>query len=296
MAAACAPAAARLSLDRFEQAMLYHPSREFSVLPRTFRMPSEEVSLAPEPAISLHGWFLPAVDGPLADRGLVLLYCHGNGGNVSNRVHKSNVFHKLGLSVLVFDYRGFGKSTGSPDEAGTYRDGEAAYKFLTGKKGFPPERIILYGESLGNGVSLELARKRRSAALIVDSAFTSIPDMALEVFPWLPVRPWIRNRYDNLAKIGGVGRPVLVMHSPEDQVIPFEMGKRLFAAAAEPKAFLEMQGGHDEGYIDSSPRYERAISDLLKGLPPRSACGPRPSSPPPGPPSPRSRGRSGPGS
>ncbi len=284
-------AAARLGLEWFERVNLYHPGREFSVIPGSFRMPSTEVSLKPEPGVELHGWFMPAERGPLADRGLVLLFCHGNAGNVSNRVHKSNVFHKLGLSVLVFDYRGFGKSTGSPDEQGTYRDGEAAYEYLTKELGYSPERIVLYGESLGNGVAIELASKRRSAALIVDSAFTSIPDMGREVFPWLPVGPWIRNRYDNLAKIGGVGRPVLVMHSPEDQVIPFEMGRRLFEAAREPKAFLQMKGGHDESYIDSAPAYAAAVEDLLKGLPPRSASGSRPSSPLPSPPSPRSRGR-----
>lgn len=284
-------ALARPGLEWFERVNLYHPSPEFSVLPRTFRMAGDEVRLEPEPGVSLHGWFLPAAGGPLADRELVLLLCHGNAGNVSNRVHKANVFHKLGLSVMLFDYRGFGHSTGSPDEQGTYRDGEAAYDYLTTGKGYPAERIVLYGESLGNGIAIEIAHKRRFAALIVDSAFTSIPDMAREVFPWLPVRRWIRNRYDNLAKIGSVAGPILVMHSGEDQVIPFGMGRRLFEAARGPKRFFQMKGGHDEGYMDSSPAYEREVTALLKGLPVFSASRSPRASRSPNPPSPRSPGR-----
>jgi len=257
-------AAGWVGLRRFETANLYHPAREFAVIPQTFGLPHEEVALRAEDGVALHGWFLPAARGPLAGQGLVLLYCHGNAGNVSTRVSKAALFHRLGLSVLLFDYRGYGKSAGSPSEQGTYLDAEAAWRYINETKRFPPDKIVIYGESLGNGIALETALSHPPKALILDSAFTSIVDMGREVFPWLPVRLMVTMHYDNLAKIPRIRCPVLVMHSREDRVVPFRMGQALFAAAPQPKEFLEMTGSHGEGYLETGAAYPKTVLAFLR--------------------------------
>jgi fermentation-respiration switch protein FrsA (DUF1100 family) len=251
-------------LRLFEKANIYHPSRDFTIVPGTFGLAHEEVALAASDGVRLHGWFLPAARGPLAGQGLVLLYCHGNAGNISDRVSQAALFHRLGLSVLLFDYRGYGKSAGSPSEEGTYRDGEAAYRFLAEAKGFPPDKIVIYGESLGNGIALETALRHAPKALILDSAFTSIADMGREIFPWLPVRLMVTMRYDNLAKIPRVHCPVLVMHGRQDRVVPFRMGRALFAAAPQPKEFLELKGGHDDGCQETGEACTNAVQAFLR--------------------------------
>jgi hypothetical protein len=252
-------------LHWFEKINIFSPSREFSIIPGTFGLAHEEAALTTEDGVRLHGWFLPRTPGrgPLAARGLVLLLCHGNAGNISHRMHKAALLHRLGLNILLFDYRGYGKSAGSPSEAGTYSDAQAAYRYLIETKGFPPERIIIYGESLGNAVAVETALRQPPRALILESAFTSIADMGREIFPRLPLRWLIRTRYDNLSKIPRLRCPVLVMHSRQDRIVPFRMGQALFAAAPGPKTFFELRGSHDEAYIDSGPAYLEAVRKFL---------------------------------
>ena len=258
-----------------ERNRLYYPSRGISVIPQSLGMASEDVTLVTADGVRLHGWFIPAapfraslkgktlVRGPLASQNLTILFCHGNAGNISNRVDKAAVLHRLGLSVFLFDYRGFGKSEGSPSEQGTYLDADAAYRYLTETRKIPADRIVIHGESIGNGVAIETAVRHPSRALIVESAFTSIVGMGKTVLPHLPLEWFVTYRYDNLAKLPKVGRPVLVMHSRDDEVIPFEMGRALFEAAAEPKRFLELKGTHNDGYLDSGPAYPAAIRDFL---------------------------------
>jgi fermentation-respiration switch protein FrsA (DUF1100 family) len=248
-----------------ERNKLYYPSREISVIPRTLGMPFEDVSLVTADRMRLHGWFIPApLQGPLASEGLAILLCHGNAGNISNRVQKAALLHQLGLSVLLFDYRGFGKSEGTPSEPGTYLDADAAYAYLTQTRKIPAERIVIHGESIGNGVAIEAALRHPSRALIVESAFTSIAGMGKSVVPWLPLQWFVTWRYDNLAKLPKVGRPILVMHSRDDEVIPFAMGQALFAAACEPKRFLELKGSHNDGFAESGAAYPEAILSFLK--------------------------------
>ncbi|MBI5239631.1 MAG: alpha/beta hydrolase [Elusimicrobia bacterium] len=263
-----------LGLRWFERVNIYHPGRTMAAVPGTFGLAHEEVALTAEDGTRLHGWFLPAapfkpapkarpVSGPLAGQKLAVLLCHGNAGTISDRVLKADKLHRLGLSVLLFDYRGYGQSAGSPSERGTYQDAEAAWSWLAAR-GFAPERIVLYGESLGNGVAVETALRHPPRALILESAFTSIADMGKEVFPWLPVRLIARTRYDNLAKVASVRAPVLVMHSREDRIVPFRMGRALFDAAPEPKEFFAMTGSHDDGFIDAGPAYPAAIRAFLE--------------------------------
>jgi fermentation-respiration switch protein FrsA (DUF1100 family) len=267
----------------FERANLYLPSRTPSgVLPRSFGLASEDAELRSADGVRLSALFLPAapyrpepraapVSGPLAPEGLVLLYSHGNAGNITHRFMKANIFHRLGLGVLLYDYRGYGQSEGRPTEQGTYADAEAAWSYLTGTRKVPPERIVIYGESLGCAVAVELARRHRARAVILESPFTSVPDMADIVFPHLPLGWAVSYRYDNSAKIREIRAPLLVLHSRDDEIVPFAMGRRLFDAAAEPKEFFEMRGDHNEGYLDTGPAYSRALLSFLE----RPETGPR---------------------
>src|SRR5581483_4444145 len=190
-----------LGIRWLEQALVYHPDRNLSMIPNSFGLPFEELRLTAEDGASIHGWFLPA---PSSKPGYAILFCHGNAGNISHRLTKSRLLRPLGLAILLFDYRGYGRSEGTPSEEGTYWDAEAAYRYLVDKKGYSPDRIVLYGESLGAAVALELALRRASRALILESPFTSVPDMGQRIFPYLPLRWLLRYRYDNLAKIPGL--------------------------------------------------------------------------------------------
>jgi len=257
----CAALLFWIFLRWFERANLYFPSRDLTVHPGSLGFKYEELNLKTEDGASIFGWYVPA--SPASP---VMLVSHGNAGNISDRLDKLAIFRGAGASVLFYDYRGYGRSSGSASEEGTYRDAESAYRWLTAVKGVPPKRIVLYGESLGSAVAVELALRREAGGLILESGFTSTEDMARIVFPFLPARWLVRFRYDSLSKISKVRCPVLVMHSPQDDIVPFEMGRRLFAAAPQPKIFFEMKGGHNEGFLDTGPAYGQAIRRFLESL------------------------------
>lgn len=250
-----------LGLRWFERINLYIPSRTVFAHPGTYGWSFEDLRLPAADGPLLSGWYIER--GP---KDPVILVCHGNAGNISHRLEKAKIFMDAGASVLLFDYRGYGKSSGSPDEQGTYEDALTFYRWLVEIKGVPPERIVVYGESLGGGVAVETALRHKSAGLILESSFTSVVDMGREVFPWLPVRHMVRYRYDNLAKLPSIRGPVLVMHSPQDDIVPYRMGRRLFEAAAEPKTFFAMKGDHNEGYIDTGAAYGAAVKNFLGRL------------------------------
>lgn len=200
-----------------------------------------ELSLATDDGEHLRAWLIV----PEAPARGVLLYSHGNAGTIEDRVELARFFVGLDLAVLLYDYRGYGDSTGTPSEAGTYADALAAWRELVERQGFAPARIVLYGESLGGGVATELATRVRPAGLLLHAAFSSLPDAAAHHYPWLPVRLLLRSRYDNAAKLATLDVPKLLVHSPEDGVVPFALGERLFRAAAEPKELLVTSGPHD---------------------------------------------------
>lgn len=261
ISAVCAAILIWTFLRWFERANLYIPDRIITATPTTYGLKFEDARFTAEDGTRLHGWFMER--GP---RDPVMLVCHGNAGNISYRLDKARIFREAGASIFLFDYRGYGQSGGSPTEQGTYQDAEAAYRYLTKTKRVPPERIVFYGESLGCGVAVELALRRRPAGLILDSGFTSVADMGKTLFPRLPIEKIARFRYDSLSKISRVQCPVLVMHSSQDEIIPFSMGRRLFEAAPEPKSFFEMKGGHNEGFLETGQDYASAIWRFLKKI------------------------------
>lgn len=193
----------------------------------------------------LDGWYVPARNKA---RGLVVFF-HGNAGNIAQRLDYLRMFHDLGFATLMLDYRGYGLSSGSPSEEGTYLDAAAIWRHATQVLGFPAERVVLFGESLGGGVATQLATEVRPAALVLASTFTSLPDIGVELYPLLPIRLLAKIRYESKARLKQIICPVLVIHSKSDDVIPFAHGRRLFDAASQPKQFLEIEGRHNDGFV-----------------------------------------------
>ena len=247
-------------------ALIYFPGtgRQILSTPKDVGLDYEEVRLATEDGVSIEAWFVPAP----APRGVALL-AHGNAGNIGNRVDYARLFHRLGFALLLLEYRGYGRSEGKPSEEGTYADARAAWRHLVTERGFPAERIVLVGESLGGAVAARLAAEQRPAALILASTFVSVPELAAELYPWLPARQLARYRYDTQEALTRVTCPVLIAHSREDDIVPFHHGERLFAAAREPKAFLELAGGHNEGFLFSREEWAAQLGRFLNKHIPR---------------------------
>ena len=249
----------------FQPRLLYFPgmpTRAVEATPKDIGLDFEPLTLATRDGEQLDAWFIPARQA----RG-VLLFCHGNAGNIAHRLDSIRLFHELGLSVLIFDYRGYGRSSGRPTEQGTYLDGDAAWDYLVEKRGILPTQIILFGRSLGAAIAADLASRQGAGAVILESAFTSVPDIAATLYPWLPVRWLSRYRYDTEKKLAGIHHPVLIVHSRDDEIIPFANGERLFAAAHEPKQLLELQGGHNDGFLISGKAYIEGLDSFLVNLP-----------------------------
>lgn len=238
--------------------MVYFPLAKVLATPADVGLAYESVALLTADDVRLAGWYVPCEGA----RGTVLM-CHGNGGNIGDRLHPIGLFHELGLNVLIFDYRGYGESAGKPSEEGTYQDARAAWQYLTEKRNTPPDKIVVFGRSLGGAVAASLAERAAPAALILEATFTSIPDIGARLYPWLPIRLLSRYRYNTLARMEQIKCPVLIAHSRDDEMIPFEQGRKLFAAAHEPKTFFEMTGNHNEGEVLTSPAYRQVLDAFL---------------------------------
>lgn len=221
----------------------------------------EDVVLPTAAGEQVHSWWLPCPGSTGA-----LLFLHGNAGNLSHRAPTiMKLRDALGLSVFIIDYPGFGKSTGKPTEAGCYRAGQAAYDWLTQERHIAPGAIVLFGKSLGGGVATELASREDHRALVLVKTYTTLPDVGSHLYPWLPVRLMMRNRFDSLGRICACHRPVFVAHGTTDELIPFALGQRLYEAANEPKEFLAMPGHmHNAAF---PPMFYDALAAFLEKHP-----------------------------
>lgn len=242
------------------------PTRDLAATPGQAGLEWEPVRLATADGPGLGAWYLPAAGADTA-----LLFLHGNAGNRGHRLDSLRLFHELGLAVLILDYRGYGDSEGKPSEAGTRHDARAGWEHLVRSRGFEPGRIVLFGRSLGGAVAARLAADLAAEAappraLILESTFTSVPDLGAELYPWLPVRLISRLRYDTLGLMARIDAPVLVVHSREDEIIPFAHGERLFAAARGPKRLLPLRGGHNTGHHLSRAAYRAGLAAFLDTL------------------------------
>jgi uncharacterized protein len=238
----------RCFLRWFERHQVYHPRTELAATGHALGRPFEEVAFLAGDGPELAGWFFPAQTTSTRAR-LAVLVCHGNGGNIGHRLELCDALLCTGLNVLIFDYRGYGRSQGRPSEEGTYKDAQAALHWLQAR-GFPSDRVVAFGESLGGGVVSELALRTRLAGIVLLSTFTSVPDLGVELFPWLPVKALATIHYDTRAKLPRLALPVLVMHSRTDELIGFHHAQQNFDAAPGPKLFWELTGGHNDPLAD----------------------------------------------
>ena len=237
--------------------MLFYPDlpgRRLTSTPADIGLDYQDVELKTEDHIRLHSWYVPATNS----RGVVLFF-HGNAGNISHRLDSIRIFYKLDLDVLIIDYRGYGQSDGKITERGSYRDAEAAWRYLIEERGIGADRIVIFGRSLGASVAAWLASRHTPAALILESAFRSVPAMGKRFYPWLPVHLLSRYQYDTERYVRNVSCPVLVAHSRNDEIIPYEEGRKIYASVPGDREFLDMRGGHNDGFIVSAPDYQRGI-------------------------------------
>ncbi len=244
-----------------QERMVFLPEiggREYAGTPQVLGLAFEEITLPTEDGETLAAWFVPA-RGP---RGVVL-FCHGNAGNISHRLDFLLMFHRMDYSTLIFDYRGYGRSSGRPTEAGTYLDARAGWDYLVSARGVAPGQIVLYGESLGGAVAARLAEQTDPGALVLASTFTSVPDLGAETYPFLPVRRLARIHYDTRDSLARVRAPVLVAHSPGDEIVPFSHGEALYQAARAPKAMLRLAGGHNDGFIFMRESWTAKLHEFL---------------------------------
>jgi pimeloyl-ACP methyl ester carboxylesterase len=249
-------------LYRFEHSQVYHPTRDAEYTPEDVGRPAEEVWLTAADGPRLHAWFFAADKGSARAR-FALLFCHGNGGNLTSRPGYYRAILETGVNLLTFDYRGYGRSDGEPSEHGTYADAQAAYQWLR-TRGFAPEQILVWGESLGGGIASHVAATLPVGGLALQSTFTSIPDIGAELFPWLPVRLLSRISYNTHSRLPHITCPVVILHSRTDSTIRFSHGERNFAAARERKAFIELEGEHNDALLANRAAYVAGAERLVQ--------------------------------
>ena len=249
----------------FERSNVYQPSRTWWATGADLNGPWEDLWLRAADGTELSAWFFPAparATSPFRDFAVVISL--GNGGIISHRLPLYRVFLEAGLNVLAYDYRGYGRSGGRPTEAGTYADGEAAIDWLK-SRGFAEDRILVHGESLGGGIAAELALRRpQLRGLILQSTFTSIPDLGRELFPFLPVRTLSTIAYDTRSKLPRIRVPVLILHSRADTLVRFSHAEANLAAANTPKALREIQGDHNDQPDASPEAFVAAVREFLR--------------------------------
>ncbi len=244
----------------FQARLVYYPGigREVTVAPLAYGLAFEPAEIRTSDGETLHGWWVP-VDRP---RGTVL-FLHGNAGNISHRLDYLLMFNRMGHSTFIVDYRGYGRSSGTPSEEGTYRDAEAAWDYLRQARSVRQQDLVIVGESLGGGVATWLAARVAPRALLLFSTFTSVSDLGSEIYWFLPVRLINRIRYDNLRNLERISAPLFIAHSRDDEIVPYAHGRRLFAAAREPKEFLEMRGSHNEGLVFARKEWMAQLGSFL---------------------------------
>lgn len=249
--------------------MIFYPTRDLDATPQDVGLTYRDVFISVSNAENIHGWLIQA---PFSDNDTgtsksvpTVLFCHGNGGNISHRLETAHLLTRLGANVLLIDYRGYGRSDGAPSEENIYEDATAAYHWLIENESVVPEDIVLFGRSLGGAVVIDLATRVSCRGLIIESSLTSAGAMGRIMFPFLPVQLVLRYRFDSIAKIASTDCPILVTHSPEDDIIPYRMGCELYQRAAIPKRFVKLSGSHNERLYFGGMEYRNSLAELLSG-------------------------------
>ncbi len=241
--------------------MVFYPLEKIEVTPKEWELDYKQVNLRIETGDVISGWYIPH---PEAEK--TILFFHGNGGNISHRGDSLYIFHKLKLNVLIIDYPGYGESEGQPSEHGLYQSANAAWLYLTKDKKINPEKIIIFGRSLGGAVATDLASRVKAGGLILESTFSSARDFVDVAFPVFSYFIYLRYSFNSLNKIKSVKIPLLSIHSPDDEVIPYKLGQKLFNAAPSVKVFLQIKGGHNDGFMQSIRPYMQTLRTFIQSL------------------------------
>jgi hypothetical protein len=242
-----------------QTSLTFRPTRNVPYNPGNIGLEYENIRLNTPDGLAMSSWYVPAKNATAT-----LLLCHANGGNMAYYIDTIDIFNKLGLNCFIFDYRGYGDSAGEPSEVGIYTDAQTAYDWLRKEKRVSAENIIIFGRSLGASVAAHLAANVEACGLIVESGFTSYADIAHKFYPYLIVRPFAKYSFDTLEYIKKVKCPILFIHSRSDEIVPFEFGLRLYSAAKGPKEFVEIFGGHNDGFLYSGQIYREGLADWLE--------------------------------
>jgi fermentation-respiration switch protein FrsA (DUF1100 family) len=242
----------------YQPRLVFVPSAEYRFTPLDVGLAFEDLTLITSDGLPIAAWYVPHPTPTCT-----VLFCHGNAGNMGDRMLTIQTLHALGCDVLIFDYRGYGRSEGSPDEEGTYLDAEAAWRYLTETRGLSPQHLVYLGRSLGGAVSVELATRHEPAALVVESTFTRFVDVAAVHYPLVPVQILSRYEYDSAARVAVLSCPKLFLHGTDDELVPIELGRRLYEAAATPKRFVQTPGGHNSSGFTYSDWYADQLGAFL---------------------------------
>ena len=239
--------------------MVFFPLKDVEQTPNQWGLQYEKVNLKSTNGNRISGWYIP---GKIPGR--ALLFFHGNGGNISHRRESIEIFHHLGLNVLIIDYQGYGDSEGTPGEQAMYDDGRAAFDYLVKYRKFMKENIVVFGRSLGGAVAARISAEKQPGAAILESTFASVPDVASYYFPKLSKIIFSRYRFNSLAQVAKIHCPLLVFHSKQDDVIPYQSGVKLYNAANNPRMFVELVGDHNSGFMQSQPAYQDVLASFLE--------------------------------
>lgn len=245
-----------------QKQMVYYPYSKLTATPEDMGIRYENMEIRISDDETVHGWFIPSSDSSNKN---VVLFCHGNAGNISNRLYTIQLFQSLNIPLLLFDYRGYGLSKGDPSEENSYQDAQLCYKWLLNTKNYKPENITIFGRSLGGGVGVELSLREKVKGLIIESTFTSAGDIGQNLFPIFPIKWFLKYKYDSITKIKNLECPVLIIHSSKDDLIPYYMGQELYAAATEPKEFFDIFGGHNDREYLQDPLYMDKVKKFVIG-------------------------------
>ncbi len=249
----------------FQTNLIYLPSSQITQTPEDYGLDYQELWLPTgERNEKVHAWSIPAAEAN--DSGRWVLFCHGNAGNIGGRLTMAKILRNMGFSTLLFDYRGFGRSEGRPSEQNTYEDSLAAWRWLTEEQRVQPREIMIFGRSLGGAVAAWLAREKNPGLLIVESTFTSIPEMGQQLYPYFPVRWLVRHHYPVRKFLADYDGPLLIMHSRDDEIVPMEMGRELYEIAPGEKQFFQLRGGHNEVWYVMGDEYEDILRQGIENL------------------------------
>lgn len=241
--------------------LIFYPIKDLVGTPKDWGLQYEEVTFQTDDQVAISAWWIAG-----DEKKKTLLFFHGNAGNMSHRRDTILLFNRMGYNVLIIDYRGYGMSSGIPSETGMALDAMAAWNYLLNERNLVPQQIIIYGRSLGGAVAVGLASRVRSAGLVLESTFNSVRGMAQKVLPYVNYLLWSRYTFNSAKTVKGISMPLLVLHSPKDEIIPYRLGRALYDSAPEPKRFHELKGGHNDGFYSTGESYLRAIQGFIDGL------------------------------